>query len=49
MEAIEAERQREKQQHHLRVQADKDSINDLIVKLEAAQKQRFSLPVSFFV
>ncbi len=40
MEAMEAERNREKQQHLRRAQADRESINDLIAKLEAAKKER---------
>ena len=40
MEAMEAERSREKQQHLRRAQQDRDSIEELIAKLEAAKKDR---------
>jgi hypothetical protein len=40
MDAMEAERAKEKQQHHLRAQADRDSIDDLIAKLDAAHKEK---------
>jgi hypothetical protein len=40
MEAMEAERSREKQQHLRRAQQDRDSIEELIAKLEAAKKDK---------